>query len=135
MVQRSRALRCGFGRAAARPGEDARLERRQPSSMTRIIVLGAGVQGTLYGVRLARTGHHVTLVARGRRAEDLLRLGAVIEHAATGRSERVHLPIVTQIDCASVADVCLVTVRREQLDGVLPSLQVAPGLARIVFMV
>ena len=33
-----------------------------------IVILGAGVQGTLYGVRLARAGHSVTFVARGKRA-------------------------------------------------------------------
>ena len=44
----------------------------------RIMIVGAGVQGTLYGVRLARTGHCVTLIARGRRLEELRERGAAI---------------------------------------------------------
>jgi ketopantoate reductase len=46
-----------------------------------IVVFGAGMQGTLYGVRLASAGHRVILVARGQRAAELRRRGAVIEHA------------------------------------------------------
>jgi hypothetical protein len=36
----------------------------QKARVMRIMILGAGVQGTLYGVRLARAGHDVTLIAR-----------------------------------------------------------------------
>jgi 2-dehydropantoate 2-reductase len=48
----------------------------------KIVVLGAGVQGTLYGVRLARRGHDVTFVARGIRAAELRGRGAAIHDAA-----------------------------------------------------
>jgi hypothetical protein len=43
----------------------------QKARVMRIMILGAGVQGTLYGVRLARAGHDVTLIARGKRVEEL----------------------------------------------------------------
>jgi hypothetical protein len=53
----------------------------QKARVMRIMILGAGVQGTLYGVRLARAGHDVTLIARGKRVEELRQRGAVIEDA------------------------------------------------------
>jgi 2-dehydropantoate 2-reductase len=100
----------------------------------RIVVLGSGTQGTLYGVRLASAGHTVTLVARGRRAEELRTHGAVIEHALTGERTKMTLPVAEELG-AQQADLCLVTVRREQLEGVLPVLAEARGVARTLFMV
>lgn len=101
----------------------------------RITVLGSGVQGTLYGVRLASAGHAVTLIARGRRAEELRRCGAVIEHGLTGQRVRMTLPVVEELRPQARADLCLVTVRREQLASLLPALAAARGLERINVMV
>ena len=78
----------------------------------RIVILGAGVQGTLYGVRLARAGHDVTLIARGKRGEELRQQGAVIEDALSARTVRVQLPITERLTREIHADLCLVTVRR-----------------------
>jgi len=101
----------------------------------RIVVLGSGVQGTLYGVRLAAVGHAVTLIARGRRAAELRAQGAVIEHALTGQRVTMTLPVADELDPQTRADLCLVTVRREQLASALPALAAAGGLARIIIMV
>ncbi len=101
----------------------------------KIVILGAGVQGTLYGVRLARAGHDVTLVARGLRAKELRAQGAVIQHAITGRRDTVHLPVSEMLSSDAHADLCLVTVRREQLPTVLPDLTGAAGITCFIFMV
>lgn len=100
-----------------------------------ILILGAGTQGTLYGVRLARAGHAVTLIARGQRAAELRSRGAAIRNEVSSQSDVVHLPVLETVDRDLQADYCLVTVRREQIDEVLPSLAAAQGIARIVFMV
>jgi 2-dehydropantoate 2-reductase len=101
----------------------------------KIVILGSGLQGTLYGVRLASAGHAVTLIARGRRATELRTHGAIIEHALTGEQVQMALPVVEELQAGQDADLCLVTVRREQLDGALPALAGARGVARIIFMV
>ncbi len=101
----------------------------------RVIVLGAGMQGTLYGVRLALAGHTVTLIAVGRRAAELRQHGAIIENALSGRRDALPLPVIEALTPDMQADLCLVTVRREQLEDVLPSLRAAPGIARTLFMV
>ena len=93
------------------------------------------MQGTLYGVRLARAGHTVTLVARGRRAAELRDRGAIIEHVISSRTDTMNLPVVEEIAADMHADLCFVTVRREQLDGVLPTIANAHGIGRVVFMV
>lgn len=100
-----------------------------------IVIFGAGVQGTLYGVCLARAGHEVTLVARGKRAEELRQYGAVTQDVFSARTDALRLPVTEQLGPDTRADLCLVTVRREQISTVLPALAAASALARIVFMV
>src|SRR6516225_1855727 len=101
----------------------------------RIIVLGAGMQGTLFGVRLASAGHSVVLIARGRRAAELRCSGAAIEQALSGKRQVVQLPVADSLETDARADLCLVTVRREQLPQVLPRLRAARDVDRIVFLV
>ena len=101
----------------------------------RVAVLGAGLQGTLYGVRLANAGHDVTLVARGARAMQLRTNDAAIVHALTGRADVLRLPVIEQLTTDTVADLCLVTVRREQLENVLPVASAARRIDRFLIMV
>jgi hypothetical protein len=86
----------------------------------RIVVFGAGVQGTLFAVRLSLGGHEVSLVARGLRAAQLARYGAIIEDTRSGRRWRAELPVSEKLEPDCAAELCLVTVRREQLESVLP---------------
>ncbi|MGP6158667.1 MAG: ketopantoate reductase family protein [Vulcanimicrobiaceae bacterium] len=63
-----------------------------------MLVFGAGVQGTVYGVCLARAGHDVTLVARGARAIELRAHGAAIENVLTRQADVLTLPVIETID-------------------------------------
>lgn len=98
-------------------------------------MFGAGVQGTVFAVRLARAGHHVTLVARGERATFLREHGAVIDDAVSNNRIACKLSVIEHVAPDVQADVCFVTVRREQLDDAVQALAAAPGLRRVVVMV
>jgi 2-dehydropantoate 2-reductase len=100
----------------------------------RIVVFGAGVQGTVFAVRLSLAGHEVRLVARGSRANELRGSGAVIEDIRSGRQWRAELPMSESLNTDFTADLCLVTVRREQLENVLP-IFAATAIPRFVFLV
>ena len=82
----------------------------------RIVIVGAGMQGSLYGARLAHAGHELVFIARGRRAEELRRDGAVIENALTGRRATGRATVANTLDPGMTADLCLVTVRRSGLN-------------------
>src|ERR1700678_62155 len=101
----------------------------------KIFILGAGVQGTVFGVLLEQRGHQVTLVARPGRLEDLRVFGSRIRNEQTSVTATVLLPVVERLPSACSADLCLVTVRREQLASVLPDLAHATGIGRFVFLV
>lgn len=101
----------------------------------KIFILGAGVQGTVFAVRLAQKGHQVTLVARPGRAHELRQRGASIQDALTSEIATISLPTVERLASDCSADLCLITVRREQIQAVLPDLVRATGIGRFVFLV
>jgi 2-dehydropantoate 2-reductase len=101
----------------------------------RIVILGAGVQGTIFAVRLAMAGHQVTFISRADRAKQLNSAGAVIQDVTTLRTWTVQLPVLERLPGDLAADICLVTVRREQIESVLPELAQATAIQRIVFLV
>jgi ketopantoate reductase len=101
----------------------------------KIVILGAGVQGTVFAVRLAMVGHQVTLVSRSDRATELRQRGATIQDVKTNRVYTKVLPVVERLPPDFAADMCLVTVRREQIETVLPDLAQAIAIPRIVFLV
>jgi 2-dehydropantoate 2-reductase len=98
-------------------------------------VFGAGVQGTVLAVRLANAGHAVTLIARPQRAAELRQSGAAIQNLETMQTSTKTLPVLEQLPPGLAADVCLVTVRREQIEDALPALVAATLIPRIVFLV
>lgn len=107
----------------------------QRRANVKVIIFGAGVQGTVYGVRLARAGHEVTLVATPRRAVELRRFGATIRNAETSEAISADVAICEELPPDCKADLCLVTVRREQLDNALISVTRATEIERFVFLV
>jgi 2-dehydropantoate 2-reductase len=100
-----------------------------------IVVLGAGVQGTVFGARLAQSGNNVTLIARPDRAHDLRQFGATIQDVRSSQTTTIQLPVLESLPADCSADLCLVTVRREQIASVLPDLARATAIRRIVFLV
>src|SRR5580704_16541432 len=86
----------------------------------RIVVVGAGVIGSTYGGRLARSGHDVTLVARGQRLADLQAHGLVLEDAGSGQRTEISLPVVSELSRDDRYDLTLVPVGSDQLTTTLP---------------
>jgi 2-dehydropantoate 2-reductase len=66
---------------------------------------------------------------------ELRSLGAIIQHALSGKRQVMRLPVAEELDPDVSADLCLITVRREQLNAVLAALRAAHGVGRALFMV
>jgi 2-dehydropantoate 2-reductase len=88
----------------------------------RILVVGAGVIGSVYAGRLLQAGHSVTLCARGQRASQLRERGLILEDAQTGRRIRREVTVVATPDADPSCELVLVAVRRHQMVGTLPLL-------------
>jgi 2-dehydropantoate 2-reductase len=85
----------------------------------RILIVGAGVIGSVYAGRLLEAGHSVTLCARGQRINQLRECGLIVEDAQTGRTLRGEIPVVAVPDTGRPCDFVLVAVRRDQMVGTL----------------
>lgn len=88
----------------------------------KIIVLGAGAVGSLFGARLARAGHSVTLVGRA------AHVAAVHAHGLLVRNEReevVRLSAETELEPGTRADAALVTVKSFDLAAAMKELAAA----------
>lgn len=99
----------------------------------RILVLGAGVIGSVYAGHLLRAGHEVTLLARGRRLADLTASGLIIDNVESGRREVLPVTAVDRPGPDARYDLVLIAVRAEQLPGTLPVLADLPDGPDVLF--
>lgn len=93
----------------------------------RILIFGAGVIGSIYGGLLALGGSEVTLLARGRRLEELRRDGLRLQRTdVTGASMTTLLKpsvrVIEHLDAEEVYDYVFVCLRAEQVMSGLPLL-------------
>jgi 2-dehydropantoate 2-reductase len=88
----------------------------------RILVLGAGVIGSVYAGTLLQAGHEVVLLARGARLSDLHRHGLVLLDAGSGNRTVQRVQAISEVGADDRFDLVLVPVRSEQLGSTLPIL-------------
>ncbi|MFO0666785.1 MAG: 2-dehydropantoate 2-reductase N-terminal domain-containing protein [Polyangiaceae bacterium] len=94
-----------------------------------IAILGPGAIGSTFALHFSRAGHDVTVVARGKRLEQLLRSQAIVETA--GHSAPVT--VATKLDETIAYDFLLVAVLAHQVEAVLPQVR-ASAARRVMFM-
>jgi 2-dehydropantoate 2-reductase len=99
----------------------------------RIVVVGAGVIGSLYGGRLAEAGHDVTFLARGGRLSDLQGHGLLLQDAQSGQRTEISVPSLAELSRDDHYDLALVPVRSVQLAGALPVLLAMRGQPDVLF--
>jgi 2-dehydropantoate 2-reductase len=95
-----------------------------------ILVIGAGVLGSLLSHTLIKGGNNVTLLARGKRKAELEENGLVIRHYLQMRTTRDRLKLTDTFAQEDDYDIVFVVTRRNQLDDLLPqiSANVSSGL-------
>ena len=85
----------------------------------RILVLGAGVIGSVYAGKLLQAGHEVVLLSRGPRLVDLQTHGLILEDAHSGDRSVMPVPSVSEPAAGGRFDLVLVPVRAEQFVNTL----------------
>ncbi len=99
----------------------------------RILVLGAGVIGSVYANRLMGAGHEVVLMARGSRLEELLEHGLIVQDAESGERKTTPVVAVSRPDPDDHFDLTFVSVRAEQLGDTLPFLTAMTDRSDVLF--
>ena len=100
----------------------------------RILVIGAGVNGSICAVGLHNAGVNVTVLARGKRYEEIRDGGIVIEDPFKNTRSVTKVPVINRLDPQDVYDYILVIVRKNQVTDLLPVLADNHS-PNIVFMV
>ena len=99
----------------------------------KILVYGAGVLGCNLARNLFHAGKDVTLLARGKWAEEIRRNGLQIKDKFLLRTSVSRIPVVTELKPEEIYDVIFVVLRYTQLDSVLDTLR-ANRTRNIVFV-
>jgi len=99
-------------------------------SPQRVLVIGAGVIGSVYAGHLAHAGHDVTVMARGRRLHDLERGGLRLTRSG-GPALRPPVTVLAELPTTPF-DLVVVAVRRDQ--AMAAAAQAARSLADTVLL-
>ena len=99
----------------------------------KILVFGAGVLGCNLARNMLRAGKDVTLLARGRWAEEIRKNGLQIKDKFSPRVSVSRIPVVTELGPDDRYDVIFVVLRYTQLDSILDTLR-ANRTKNIVFV-
>src|SRR5262245_4085613 len=94
-----------------------------------IAIVGPGAIGSSFALYLSRAGHDVTVVARGKRLEQLQRDQAIVPSAG----ERAKVTVSSALDTAVPYDLLLVTVLAPQVDAALPAISKSAA-RKVMFM-
>ncbi|MDR0919490.1 MAG: NAD(P)-binding domain-containing protein [Oscillospiraceae bacterium] len=87
----------------------------------KILIIGAGVIGSIFAVKLSEAGHNVSLFARSKRLEELTVKGLLYKQ--NGLTKKANVNIISQLDDNEHFDFIFVTVRYNQIESVLEQLK------------
>lgn len=88
----------------------------------RILVYGAGVQGSYLAHILDEAGHEVRILARGNRAVALKEDGVVIRHYFQRKTTVNKIAVIEELQADDVYDIIFVTMKYNDFPSVLPML-------------
>lgn len=99
-----------------------------------ILIIGAGVLGSMYAGLLSRAGHDVTVLARGERLEQIRTHGIVLEEIGASKRLVAQLAATDSLAADEAFELVLVVVRADQLGGVLPMLAPSRSTPNVLFL-
>ncbi len=101
----------------------------------KVLVVGAGVLGSLYAGRLKTNGHEVALLARGKRLEQIRSHGLDLVDYKSGTTSVTMIQVVDQISQDENYELAIVFVRKNQLHDLIPTFASSKNILNILIMV
>jgi 2-dehydropantoate 2-reductase len=99
-----------------------------------MLVIGAGVNGSVCAASLFKADIDVTVLARGQRYEELRKDGIIIENSLNHERSITKVPVIDALEPDDIYDYILVIIRQDQIAALMPVLA-RNRSANIVFMV
>jgi 2-dehydropantoate 2-reductase len=97
----------------------------------KVLIIGAGVIGTVYGAHLAAAGNNVSVLSHGPRTAEVAAAGLSARDVIGGGRASADAAVVP--DASGEYDIVLVAVRRDQLAPACAGLAALAGKPAIVF--
>ncbi|WP_228409490.1 ketopantoate reductase family protein [Radiobacillus deserti] len=91
------------------------------TKQNRLLIFGAGVIGSVYAVRFAQYGLDVTILARGKRLDELRRNG--LRYNDNGTIKQIAVKTIEKLDNDDIYDFIFVPVRYDQAESALTALK------------
>ncbi|BCN30902.1 ketopantoate reductase family protein [Anaeromicropila herbilytica] len=88
----------------------------------KILIYGAGVIGSIFAGKLAQAKNDVTVLARGKRLEEIKKDGIVLTNPKTHQDEHAKVQVIDQLSSKDEYDYIIVVVQGTQIDEILPVL-------------
>lgn len=88
----------------------------------KILIFGAGVIGSIFAGKLAQAKNDVTVLARGKRFEEIKKDGIVLINPKTNQEEHAKVHVIDRLLSKDKFDYIIVVVQRTQVDEILPVL-------------
>lgn len=98
------------------------------------LVFGAGPLGSLLAARLHDAGGDVTVLARGRRLQDINNHGIVLESGIDGPRTVTKVRTVESLEPEDRYDLVMVVMRKNQAEEILPVLAANRNTPNVLFM-
>lgn len=88
----------------------------------KICVYGAGVIGSIFAGKLAIAGNDITVLARGKRLEEIKKNGIILVNHKTNKSQKAVVKTVDSLLPNDKYDYIFIVMQRTQVDEILPAL-------------
>lgn len=100
----------------------------------KFLIYGAGVIGSIFAGKLTEAGYEVTVLARGKRYDELTENGLILRKSGTAKREITYPAIINTLEENDIYDYVMVVMQKTQVADVLPVLKVNRS-KNIVFVV
>lgn len=89
----------------------------------KVLIYGAGVIGSIFAGKLMKSGNDVSILARGKRYEELIQNGLILKKVNSREAEITYPQIINVLKAEDVYDYILVVMQKQQVADILPILR------------
>ena len=90
----------------------------------KILIIGAGVIGSLFAGKMAESGYDITVLARGERYKEIGKNGIILHNRITNKQTKNTVKVVNSLLSNDIYNYILVTVQSTQIDSILDDLSI-----------
>jgi len=88
----------------------------------KILVYGAGVIGSIFAGKMAKSGYNITVLARGNRYTEIMENGIILNNPLNNKLEKINVKGIDRLSETDIYDYIIVTVQNTQINDILPIL-------------